>query len=91
MKKETTALSPGRASYSPRPVRLRVLEKWKFPYILGANGGEIFLAAGLIICDIAAVFVCLFESAIGKHTVPALRPLTLKQLQKREPARNRRL
>ncbi len=41
---------------------------WKFPYLLGSNGGGIFLIVYIIICSIVAVPCCMFESAIGKHT-----------------------
>lgn len=41
---------------------------WKFPYMLGANGGGIFLIVYIIIMLIVAVPVCMYESAIGKHT-----------------------
>ncbi len=41
---------------------------WKFPYLLGENGGGIFLIVYIIICAIVAFPCCLFESAIGKRT-----------------------
>ncbi|MCI1930160.1 MAG: sodium-dependent transporter [Clostridia bacterium] len=41
---------------------------WKFPYLLGSNGGGAFLIVYVIICAIVAVPCCMLESAIGKHT-----------------------
>ncbi|MEA4973827.1 MAG: sodium-dependent transporter [Candidatus Metalachnospira sp.] len=41
---------------------------WKFPYLLGSNGGGAFLIVYIIICAIVAVPCCMFESAMGKHT-----------------------
>lgn len=39
---------------------------WKFPYLLGSNGGGIFLLVYLIVCLVVAFPCCLFESAIGR-------------------------
>ena len=39
---------------------------WKFPYLLGSNGGGIFLLFYLIVCLVVAFPCCLFESAIGR-------------------------
>lgn len=39
---------------------------WKFPYLLGSNGGGIFLVIYLVVCAVVAYPCCLFESAIGR-------------------------
>ena len=39
---------------------------WKFPYLLGSNGGGVFLLFYLIVCLVVAFPCCLFESAIGR-------------------------
>lgn len=39
---------------------------WKFPYLLGSNGGGVFLLVYLLVCLVVAFPCCLFESAIGR-------------------------
>lgn len=39
---------------------------WKFPYLLGSNGGGVFLLFYLIVCLVVAFPCCLFESAMGR-------------------------
>jgi len=39
---------------------------WKFPYLMGSNGGGVFLLVYLMVCLVVAFPCCLFESAIGR-------------------------
>ncbi|CAD7289354.1 hypothetical protein LMG7974_01472 [Campylobacter majalis] len=55
---------------------------WKFPYVVGQNGGSAFVLLYILICAIVAIPVFLAELSIGKlsesDTVNAFKKLTTK-------------